>query len=769
MSSFSETQDEFYSSMTFTGLSTNIYYRFLVQGINDVGYCVPFAFTSTLGFGISAGGAFSPSSLTDMALWLDAASSNNFTLSGSNIITWIDRSPNAYTATKYGSSNLLLSTSAVHFTNTSYLAIPDALPLRLQTSSFSVFSVYRTVLTNQTQFLLSKFQESGIYDGWNLRAAEFGNGSVRPAWYSSGNSDIILTSSITVDGTFKMITAYKNLNTINGYLNGLLEKTSTVTSPASWTGQLNIGVRQSNQSDPFYGSVQEIIMFSNAITPFDRQKVEGYLGWKWGLQSNLPVSHPFRAAAPTATSVFSPSSFGGMALWLDAADPTTVIRTQSTVTQWNDKSGLARNFTTTSTDIKYYVSSPVNSQPALNFSNAAGMSNTFAFSSSNQLSFFIVCNHTSNAATSGNSEIFANAQDYRGFDLFSHSSSDSNIKLNLGTATLATSGSNILGTNAVISIVSTSNAGSLGINGSTLATFTPGQTAPLSSSYRYNICESRYIGNICEILAYSNVLSTDDRQTVEGYLAWKWGLQGNLPATHPYKFLSPASNYAGDVVPQNLLVRFDAATYSGSGAWANTGALGSLANASNNAGSPTKNGAGNGIVFNSANTWICPPTGTVSFGTFTSYTFSTWYKRMGAIDTNDSVVQAFVGGGGGTAFYMSRRDPQYDNNTELRLNTYDGGSVIIQGTNYSFPLNTWVQFTVTHNGSSLTTYVNGSAIGTVAATAVPAMGGGFYIGYNGSSGILNSSEIGQILIYNRVLTAAEVAQNYAATSSTFSV
>jgi hypothetical protein len=27
---------------------------------------------------------------------------------------------------------------------------------------------------------------------------------------------------------------------------------------------------------------------------------------------------------------------------------------------------------------------------------------------------------------------------------------------------------------------------------------------------------------------------------VEGYLAWKWGLQGNLPPNHPYKLFPPS-------------------------------------------------------------------------------------------------------------------------------------------------------------------------------------------------------------------------------------
>ena len=40
---------------------------------------------------------------------------------------------------------------------------------------------------------------------------------------------------------------------------------------------------------------------------------------------------------------------------------------------------------------------------------------------------------------------------------------------------------------------------------------------------------------VAEILIYNSVLSSDNVAKVEGYLAWKWGLVGNLPSTHPYK------------------------------------------------------------------------------------------------------------------------------------------------------------------------------------------------------------------------------------------
>jgi hypothetical protein len=33
---------------------------------------------------------------------------------------------------------------------------------------------------------------------------------------------------------------------------------------------------------------------------------------------------------------------------------------------------------------------------------------------------------------------------------------------------------------------------------------------------------------------YAGNLSIRDRQNVEGYLAWKWGIQSNVPTTHPF-------------------------------------------------------------------------------------------------------------------------------------------------------------------------------------------------------------------------------------------
>ena len=59
-------------------------------------------------------------------------------------------------------------------------------------------------------------------------------------------------------------------------------------------------------------------------------------------------------------------------------------------------------------------------------------------------------------------------------------------------------------------------------------------------------------GTIGEVILLSSDASDLDRQKVEGYLAHKWGLEGSLPADHPYKNAAPSSDIDGDGIPNSL-------------------------------------------------------------------------------------------------------------------------------------------------------------------------------------------------------------------------
>ena len=50
---------------------------------------------------------------------------------------------------------------------------------------------------------------------------------------------------------------------------------------------------------------------------------------------------------------------------------------------------------------------------------------------------------------------------------------------------------------------------------------------------------SGFKGDVGEVVICNSVHGLATRQIVEGYLAWRWGLQANLPANHPYKNGAP--------------------------------------------------------------------------------------------------------------------------------------------------------------------------------------------------------------------------------------
>ena len=91
-----------------------------------------------------------------------------------------------------------------------------------------------------------------------------------------------------------------------GYANGTQWGTNTFTFNATNVG-IALGMRYTggslrvdNGASAFDGNISEVILYNTALNTTQRQQIEGYLAWKWGLQSTLPAGHPFKTAAPTA-------------------------------------------------------------------------------------------------------------------------------------------------------------------------------------------------------------------------------------------------------------------------------------------------------------------------------------------------------------------------------------------------------------------------------------------------------------------------------------
>ena len=101
---------------------------------------------------------------------------------------------------------------------------------------------------------------------------------------------------------------------------------------------------------------------------------------------------------PTNIALFLPNKIGGLSLWLDAADSSTVITSGANVTAWNDKSGSKNNAVGAANGITLDSANnrlvfPVTGTPYLT-------NTTMAFPLSTR-TIFIVAQETSNAQYSG--------------------------------------------------------------------------------------------------------------------------------------------------------------------------------------------------------------------------------------------------------------------------------------------------------------------------------------------------------------------------------
>ena len=87
-----------------------------------------------------------------------------------------------------------------------------------------------------------------------------------------------------------VITETKIENYINGSVIQVIESLPSV--PSEYTSIGGYATRYYN------GAISEICLVDSEVSTLDRQKAEGYLAWKWGLESSLPSNHPYKSDRP---------------------------------------------------------------------------------------------------------------------------------------------------------------------------------------------------------------------------------------------------------------------------------------------------------------------------------------------------------------------------------------------------------------------------------------------------------------------------------------
>jgi len=496
---------------------------------------------------------FNPTDVPGCQLWLDAADSSSLVLSGSSVTTWNDKSGNGYHMNTLPASAGWSGTAAYPTIGTSING--------LQTVNFLAQSGLKQSTTLdgvKNLFWVGRIAApDGTAAGGNSCYFLLGHDNLfdwHSAIYRGGFVDVNAQGGISY-AIANLFTSDPTAVTNTTFLNVIMPSPPSI-SLLSVTGITGTTRYQGicydrNTHTGWCGDLAEVLIYSTALTTSQRQQVEGYLAHKWGLTPTIQSTHPF-SKFPPASLPFSPRNISGVTLWLDAADQTSITLSGSSVTQMNDKSGNGYNSTAGGTTPTY--SSATRS---IVFGGAGYFTNSSLSLPLSTRSVFIVCRQTSRVA------------DFEGIMLLSSPSLGDVDYDSATTIPYFASGSNVVVGDTAFSIynrgtyvqnyrpyvltplgiyvdVFGSSSGTLYVNGTSNSTVA--DSSGLGTANGYILGARKFSGTtlstflngtINEILVFNSVLTTSERQKVEGYLAWKWGLTGSLPAGHPYKTVQP--------------------------------------------------------------------------------------------------------------------------------------------------------------------------------------------------------------------------------------
>jgi hypothetical protein len=275
------------------------------------------------------------------------------------------------------------------------------------------------------------------------------------------------------------------------------------------------------------GDYGEILIYTTALTTPQRQRIEGYLAHKWGLLPELGGGNVLRAGP----SSILPTQIAGCMIWLDAADSDTFTLSGSNVTQWRDKSGNANHFSTLAGTSPTYSSNEVAFPSGGVMRSSASIALTlntyvvivFKLLQPSDFSYVLSFTSMSPGGYTGHYSIRANT------GILGGTAASPGDGADFGNATYFVNGTfnPSFGTGTYSNSPVIVAAKNTNLTGTT--------TVELSAAIgRY------FVGRMYEVILYSSPLTTTQRQTLETYLAWKWGIQQSLAASsHPYKVFKP--------------------------------------------------------------------------------------------------------------------------------------------------------------------------------------------------------------------------------------
>jgi hypothetical protein len=227
----------------------------------------------------------SPKRLPNVCHWWDGSDARTLTLSGANVAEWRSKRgtkvtlkvPPTKSAPTYDTDRLLFNGGNQALYNLFY---------NLTYQAGYVAIVYSAAANDDYLFSAGTAGVGGENFYLQTNRAQLGTVAVSDT-IAFGDLRIVI---VTVSGVGVSVTEKL-------YYNG--EEVDTDTTSRTGVAQsVVVGVGPDLATGPLDGSICEIIVGCEVLTTYDRQVLEGYLAWKWDLQSELPSDHPHKDSPP---------------------------------------------------------------------------------------------------------------------------------------------------------------------------------------------------------------------------------------------------------------------------------------------------------------------------------------------------------------------------------------------------------------------------------------------------------------------------------------
>jgi hypothetical protein len=526
---------------------------------------------------------FTPNQLTGCVLWLDAADTTTLfqnsagttpiAANGNTVAYWKDKSASGNNATNTVSQPTVIfnarnSLPVVNFNGSQYLTLSTS-TLPTGSTQCSFFFVTRT-----TSLGVQVFFTYGANPNNTNQNPQFyyGSGNLATDTYgASGLSD----STNTVNSYVITSCIFTTVN--NAWRNGTsFSGVAPAVTLNTGTGWASLGVGRVTSTLTYYltGQIGEVIVYNRPVTSDERQRIEGYLAWKWSLNTSLPSSAPYFPTPVYANppfplvsyvksgsqKLFNPLNIANGYLWLDAADSASLSFSGSVVTNVKNKVNNANLTPTgTSTSSLTLVKNSIGTNQSLFFNNLASY-NVYLQGSLTNISTgssFVVWKALNQKVMPQWSPFFTwyskTLSVYGSYPAFGYLGNEANLTVGPYTSFASPNGTPKTQTTAntnYLAFYSWNNTNTnVGFNGQeptagtqpafsgTTTTFLIGEDGDTTGDPTAWATTNMYLG---EVLIYNTIISASQRQQIEGYLAWKWGLQGSLPANHPFKQWPPS-------------------------------------------------------------------------------------------------------------------------------------------------------------------------------------------------------------------------------------